>query len=295
MSLETEESDRTDPMSKEDQVSGLLYYINSPEATKLKLENLKSKIENKEIANDISDTIDSDVDVPEAFKNSDGKVIQRMTISDTKVIESSNGKLLFCDISLDKERNVNYRGDEILTMDVYQANAVILRHDESHYLAILAKRDVADEIVKKLRAELGEFGSSLNDILLSSQALERIQDELDAELINSIISDLPYEDLSKVELNGYGFEDTSLYEDQQKRGNVENHLLNTENLVRGEEITLRVSDDGLVRIRNKVEFETFTRFLRDHVLPYAGYKLEYSPSLEAYSGPDQPVFVEIDR
>lgn len=291
--------DSNDPdqelLDREDQHSGKVYWLNVPTGYSINLETLQEQLNGRIFRNDISKEVSEDpaVFIPDIFKE-DGEVVRQTSIENAELISSGGGETILANLRMDSTNTVNYRGQDILMLDNTEAQLLIFQHDGYFYLTILGKREVAEGAAGILQTEYDQLGSAINETRIMPSALHDIRRELDAGLVDTIISDYPQKEITSIQMKGEGFEDDEEYKRQRRRGQVKNHMLQTRELISGEEKTIGISRDGLVRIYSNATIGTYIRLLTEHVLPHIHRDAESSPSLTAYkrNASQNPIYVE---
>lgn len=279
-----------DALSQEGEYTGVLYWVSVPSGKKINLDNLRTHLDNRIFEEDITDTLDRETKTPKIFKQ-DGRVVRETSIINAKTAETSFGKVVVADVKMDRDSTVNYRDQDILTMDVYVSKIVFFEQNDTVYLLIIASRKVSNAVAHMLKTKYDQLGELINGTRLPNQSLEKIVDELDAGLNNTIISQFPDEDVSKIEFTGDGFENNRAFKQQQNRGETQGHMFRTDEPAGSTSLTVRISNDGLVRIRNKVALRLYLQLVSTYVIPYVHRDEEGSASLSAFnSNADSPIF-----
>jgi len=280
-----------DPLSVEGQYSGIVKWINTPSGMNLDLENLRDHLNDRVFKEDISDKIDDSTEIPEIFQEN-GEIIRKTSVSGAKIVTSTPGELIWARVEMDNSGTVSYRGNQILTMNASSAQLLIFEHGGLFYCVVVAPRDVAQAVADMLRQKYSQIGDLINETRLTDASLQDIRERLDANLIDSILSEFPEEDLTNVEYSGSGFEDNVDFERIESKGVTQNYMFQTDELVAGEHKTIRIANDGLVRIYNNTRLETYVRLLTDHILPRLHRDSTGEASLDTFANDNHPIFVE---
>ena len=285
-------TEQEDQLSVEGEYSGLLYWITVPSGKKLSIDNLRSHLNGRIFEENISKEIDETTEVPDVFKEDD-QIVRRTSVSNTKKVDTLFGEMVVADVIMDRDNTVNYRDKKILTMNAYHAKLVVFEQDGVAYLLIVASRKVSTDVATMLKRKFDELGELINETRLSDVSLQKIVDDLDAALVDTIIAEFPDDDLNSMEFTGDDYGNNSDYEKQESRGKTQNHMFGTEQVVGADRITVRIANDGLVRIYNKVSLETYIRLVSEHVVPNVHRDQTGSASLEAFeASKDRPIFEE---
>ncbi|MFP8953455.1 hypothetical protein ACLI4Z_10835, partial [Natrialbaceae archaeon A-arb3/5] len=148
----------------------------------------------------------------------------------------------------------------------------------------------------KTSAPPPKLGSAINPTRILPDEQQDIREKLDAELVDTIITDYPDKELTTVGIQGSGFEDQKLYKEQRERGKIKNHVFQTRKLVDDDEMTILIARDGLVRIYSNATVSTYLRLLQNYVLPKVHRDRDTSPSLSAYETPSNqnPIYVKTE-
>ena len=281
-----------DPLSKVGQYSGMIYWINAPSGLSLDLKNLRDHLDDRILKQDISDQIDESTKIPDVFKDN-GNVIRKTSVSGAKITTSRVGEVIWADVQMDSTNTVSYRGQKILTMDASEAELIIFEHQNITYAIVVARRDVAESVADIIRKEYSQIGDLINGTRLEDKALREIREDLNADLIDTILSEFPDEDLTNVEYSGSGFEDHRDYTTHQSRGVTQNYMFQTDDLVADDHKTIRIANDGLVRIYNNTQLEIYLQLLTDYILPRVHRDSSGSAALDTFDKRDQhPIFTE---
>lgn len=278
------------PLLLENQYSGKIYWLNQPEGITLDLESLKEQMSGRTFTEDISENIDRDnTIVPEVFIKS-GMVVRSTTISEARIARANETDVLVGTIILDDVSEVSYRDKNILIMDTTEAHFCVFRWDGFFYLAVLARREVAEAAAAVLRAEYDQFGSMINPTRFASEHIENIRESLEAELRDTTISDYPEKSITRMQITGQNLEDEEEFQRQRRRGKIKTHMIQTAVLTpEDDDIVLSISRDGLVRVFSNATISTYLGLLQNHVLPNIHRDLEYkSPTISVYESTDEP-------
>jgi len=282
-----------DPLSTEGKYSGMLYWINTPSGYTLNLDNLKQHIDEKVFSQDITEEVDSTTEVPEIFRDGD-QVVRRTSIYNTKAVDSPYGTVVTADVKMDRDGTVNYRDTQILTMDAYQAKLLFFKQDGVNYCLVVASRAVSTDVAEMLRKKFDELGDLINETRLPDSSLRQIVEDLDASLVDTILGEFPDEDVETLEWTGEGYEDHPDYEKHEKRGETQNHMFWTQKLVGSGTTTVRIANDGLIRIYNKVPLDVYVRLITQYVVPTVHRDNTGSSSLDTFEKTDHPILEEVD-
>lgn len=289
------ETNHEDPLSKEGQYSGMIHWINVPSGLTLDLENLRDHLNDRVFKEDISDKIDDSTEVPEVFED-EGKVIRKTSVTGAKIITSNPGEVIWAEVQMDQSNTVSYRGDKILTMNASKAELLIFEHQDIFYCIVVARREIAEEVANMIRRKYTQIGELINGTRLPDLALQEIREDLEADLMDTILSEFPDEDLTNVEYSGSGFEDHLDYTDHQQRGVTQNYMFQTDELVAGEHKTIRIANDGLIRIYNNTRLETYAHLLTQYILPKLHRDSTGDSSLATFDrSADHPIFIDEDQ
>ncbi|WP_459192083.1 hypothetical protein [Halosimplex sp. J119] len=285
-------------LTDEDQYSGKIYWLNLPTGYTLDIENLRDHLDGRIFKKDISEQFgeDSGVFVPDVFKQ-DNEIVSVTNIERAELVQSNGFELLLGHISIDSSKTVTYRGEEILMLDNIEAKLLIFEFDGIFYLIIMGSRSSAESAAAVLKSEYDEIGSAINGTRIMPNDLQDIREELNAELMDTIISDYPENTFSTVEMRGEGFENEEDYKRHRRRGQLKNHMFQTQDLASDDELTIGMSRDSLVRIYSNSTISVYVRLLTNHVLPRVHLDDESYPSLTAYeeSESDHQIYTEIDQ
>lgn len=284
----------SNPLLTENQYSGKIYWLNIPTGYDLNIENLRDHLEDHTFYDDLSDQLDDKTIVPDVFRR-DGEIVMTTTLTGASIETAHGTEILYGTMILDDPNQMVYRDQLILVLDTTEAHFLIFEHSGHHYLVLLAKRETAESAVSVLRGGYREFGSTINTATITPATLETIREDLDAQVMDTIITDYPERELHSVEIRGTSLQDLDEFDRQRRRGRIQTYMFQTENLVPGETKTIGLSRDGHVRIYSNATIATFVRLLIEHVIPGIEREVESSPSLEAYdaSAEDNPIYEEI--
>lgn len=289
MANSKQQQKQADPLSREGQYSGKVYWLNVPPGYEFDLKQLREDLNGRTFQEDISDQFDDlgQISIPDVFKEEE-MVVQTTSIEDVKIVNRESRTILFGDIILDDADTVSYRDEKILVLNTTRANFMIFRHDGHYYLVILAKREIAESAAALLGIDYGEFGSTINTTRIGPDAIEEVRQSLEASVKDTIIADYPEKELSSVQMKGSELEEDDTFQRQKKRGKVKNHMFQTEKLSPEDNKTVLVARDGLIRIYSNSKISTYMRLLEKHVLPNIHRDIESSPSVSAYSQAKDP-------
>lgn len=279
----TSEDTTENPLHREDTYSGKIFWLNTPTGYNLDFENLRNQLHNRTFHEDATAKVSSAVNVPDIFKDEDENVVRTTTIGETSLHKSDWGNILYSEVLLDDLSTVHYRGQEILILDNTEAQLLVLEHDGFYYLVILGNRKIADQLAEALKAEYDQFGSMINDAAIPPEALGSIRQELDADLMDTIISGYPEEELDSIRMKGTRLEQGEEYKRQKSRGKLQTHMFHTMELAPDEEKTVGLSRDGLVRIYSKSTISVYLRLVVEYILPHIARPIESSPTLDSYN------------
>lgn len=284
------------PLLREDQYSGKIFWLNRPSDLTLSLEKLREQMSGQTFQEDISDRIDcATTEVPEMFIDN-GRVIRTTTISQTQIVNTNQAKVLIGSIVLDDPFEVTYRDKKILILDTTAAHFLVLKFEGHYYLVILSRRETAEGAAAVLKKEYNFFGSMINPTKFNSDSIEEIREDLDAKLRDTTISDYPEEAISRIQITGQDLEDVEEFKRQRRRGNIKTHMIQTDALTPDlSALTLSISHDGLVRIYSTSTISTYISLLTKHILPNINRKVESAPSIDTYEHAQEAesIFVEI--
>ena len=288
----TSKTEPDDQLSVEGEYSGLLYWFTVPSGKNLSLDNLRTHLDGRVFEENISKQIDETTEVPDVFKEN-GQIVRRTSVSNVKKVGTLFGEMVVADVMMDRDDTVNYRDKKILTMNAYHAKLVVFEQNDVVYLLVVASRKVSTDVATMLRKKFDELGELINETRLSDDSLRTIVDDLDAALVDTIIAEFPDEDLTSMEFTGDGYGNNSDYEKQESRGKTQNHMFSTKRVIGADRITVRIANDGLVRIYNKVPLETYIRLVSEHIVPNVHRDQTGSASLETFeASKDRPIFEE---
>lgn len=281
--MSTQSSSEESVLTQENQYSGKVYWLNIPEGREIDLENLRDHLHSRVFRKDISETMGADgtIHIPDIFKE-DGDVVSQTNVDNVELVDESGRELLIAELSIDNSKTVTYRGEEILMLDNKNVILIIFKFDDIFYLSLLGNRESAESAASVLKSEYDEIGSAINGTRIMPRNLQEIREELDAELMDTIISDYPENTFNTVEMSGEGFEHEDDYQRHRRRGQLKNHMFQTQELLSDEELTIGLSRDSLVRIYSNTTIPVYLRLLTNHVLPKLHLDDESYPSLSAY-------------
>ncbi|WP_396610799.1 hypothetical protein ACH9L7_11250 [Haloferax sp. S1W] len=282
------------PLATEDTYTGMIYWIAVPDGYKINKQNLREHLNDRIFTEDITESVEEGTEIPDVFKQ-DGRIVQRTSVENAKAVSTPYGEVIVADIQMDDRGTVTYRGDKILTMDAADARLLVFDTDGVYYLIVVSRRSVAQAVTQMLRRQYSQLGPSISDTRLDHRSLKQIQEDLDAGLMDTIISDFPQEELTNIEIRGRGFENNPDYERHQSKGQLQNHMFQTEKLVPGKEKTIRIANDGLVRIYSKARLDTYLRLLTEFVLPNIHRDRKGESSLKTFENPDGNSIFERER
>lgn len=271
-----------EPLHLEDTFSGKLYWLNPPSGQTLDLERLKEEFQDRAFQEDISDEYDfDDVIVPDIFKQ-DGQMVRTTTAVNVSLVRYDGSNVIVGDLILDDVDRIEYRSDSILILDTTKAKFLIFQEGGFNYLAVLANRELAQTVVSILRDEFSEFGSIINATRLGADAISNIRSNLDATLMDTIITDYDQSEITQTRIQGESYEDTEVYEQLGSEGKVKSHLFQSDVLVPDDTKTILIGRDGLVRIYSNATIQTYLKLLKFYVIPEVHRDVGSSPSVGSW-------------
>jgi len=272
------------PLNETDQYSGKLFWLNAPRDYEIDLDELRDHLANRSFYEEIdTEEIEDRVVIPEVFKGNGEEVVRTTTIGDVSIVNSDWGDVILGQAVVDESGTVKYRGENILMLNNTDAKFLIFKREGHHYLAVIGRREIADELVLILKSKYDEFGSLINTTRLSHESLQNIREGLDADIVDTMIADYPGQNLESIRMRGTGLENEKEYERQKSKGKLRTHLLKTEELTPGTEKTISLSRDGLIRIYSNASVSIYLRLVIEYVLPEIHRDVESSPNLESYN------------
>lgn len=296
----SESSDKSGPLLKRGQYTGKIYWLNLPRDYDLHLQNLKDDLEDRSFQIDVTDQYNSEsLEIPDVFTD-DGRLVKNTSVSKINLVNTEwDSQIIIGEIITDSIGKIQYRDNEILILDTQKAVFMIFKHEGKAYLANLAKRDVAEGIVSILVDEYEEMGSTINSTRIGPDSIDKVRQSLDAKVMDTNFTDYPQEEISSIQIRGYGVEDNEEFQRQKRKGKIETHMFQSDAISPGNFKTIEISGDGLVRIYSKATLSTYLRLLTDHVLPHIHRDSESSPSVEVYdelsSFDGNPIYIKNDK
>ncbi|QLK26177.1 hypothetical protein HYG81_00695 [Natrinema zhouii] len=285
------------PLLKESQYSGKIFWLNRPTGYTLSLEKLCDQMNGQDFYDDISSEIDREnTFVPEVFEKNN-RIVRTTSIDKARIAKTDEAKILIGSITLDDVSKVKYRDQNILVLGTTEADFLVFEFDSHYYFTVLSRRETSESVATILQREYDKFGSMVNPTSFPSGSIERIRESLDAQLRDTTISDYPEETISRIQITGQDLEDEEEFKRQRRRGKIKTHMIQTDILTPDDNAkTISISRDGLVRVYSNASIGTYVNLLTNHILPNIRRKVESSPSVNVYQGTDdaESIFTDIN-
>lgn len=254
------------PLKEAATYSGKVYRLSSTDGT-LDLQSLRDQLNNKTIHIDPPSEYQEDEELikPDVFTEN-GQIKVRTTIENVEIADSDSISALTGDIVLDETGAVVFRNDRILVLDTETVRFVVFEDDGSHYLVLIAGRNLVENVLHIIADELEQLNLSHTEIRLTSDDINQIADQLAEELLNTTFQDFPQSSINKKYISGRGYQTEQEYQEEKRRGSVRTHMMATQEIGDGEKV-ISISEDALVRSYSKLDLETYLVLIQDYLLP----------------------------
>ena len=110
------------------------------------------------------------------------------------------------------------------------------------------------------------FGISVSPAKLHPRRIEDVRKELKGDLLDTTLEDYASPTIDKKRIIGRGFQTDPHYLRDASLGSTNQHMFSF--YAKGEDnpYVITVSDDGLVRFYNNINFKTYLNFQKEHIL-----------------------------
>ena len=267
-----------DEFNRSRQLTGKIFWISPPKDKRIDINKLNMLLgghswTDETVNEKINEEIDKGAIVPDVFK-SGGKVKPTTNIHAIQIIEN---RFLYGYVIMDELQWINYKEKKILIMRTKNTSFVIFKYEENErcYLIIFGSRDLCDNLASMLSNALTAV--VINHCELEQSALDEIREELNADLLDTTLTDFPDERITTKRIHGKGFQETPDYQTDSNKSTAIRHTMEAD--IFDSKIVFLLSEDALVRFYTAKSPSDYIEFSESYVLKRLSHTIKDSPNL----------------
>jgi len=248
-------------------LTGIPFCLDLPKKKKLNLVKLSEFIEKgvTEEEIDLKEQFDDleNIIIPDIFIK-EGKVKLRNIIDKVQIHEDT----LLGNITVDNLVYLYYRDKIIVVVQTSRHKFQIIQNSKGdrYFIIFFCPRTKYKRCYHFLKNILIKFGLSLSPCILNPKQIEEIRTEVSGDLLDTTLINFPSTTIDKKRIMGKGFQTDPEYLKDAKIGSVHQHMFDFKPVYSEVPFVVTVSGDGLIRFYNKINYDTFFYFIRNHVL-----------------------------
>jgi hypothetical protein len=266
-----------DEFNRPRQLTGKIFWISPPKDKRIDINKLNMLLgghswSDETVNEKINEEIDKGAIVPDVFK-SDGKIKPTTNIHAIHTIEN---KFLYGYVIMDELQWINYKEKKILIMRTKNTSFVIFEYEvnKRYYLLIFGSRLLCDDLASVLSKKLTAV--AINHCELDQSGLNEIREELNADLLDTTLTDFADKRIKKKRIWGEGYQETSDYKKDSNKSNVTRHMMKAD--IFDNEAVFSLSEDALVRFYTAKSPSDYIKFLEFYVLKCLVHTSKDSPN-----------------
>ncbi len=259
----------------EAQFSGKIYSLGIPQNSRLSHEDLKNDLDGVKIPLELEEEETDDVVIPQFFRTEgeDKRGAAEFNRISTFNIRTTSGVVGF--VEHDTPSTIEFHGDRVLVLESSQTQFAIFERSGVYYLSIIGRRELVESVTEVIREHIEDFGFRIEPIDISADGFESIFENLVDYLRTTTISGYSNPHIDKKQIIGNGYGNERQYKDEKKRGSVHGQRFGTRKIgLEDGDYTVEISDDGLVRVYNKVPLSEYINMISEYIIPNTNHQIQ---------------------
>ena len=231
----------------------------------------------------IEETSTETYKVFDEFKDEHGNLVKKITIADTHLIDEHSGLML---ITHETERPVFFRDEKYLFLETNFILSKVELIKGTYYFYIFSKRNLIKTVIDKLSDKVASIGLQMGELLLSTNALYQLHEELGGDLTQfSLMNVSPR--LKTLSGSGTELQDDDTFKDLKDKPTTEvyRYLFEIDrpsSELNLDKLTVSIVNDCFVHSYHHITRKVLLDFVKSYVIPKATAKITVQHPLSAY-------------